>query len=309
LGEPRVPAFTRDRASVSLKTMGSHTGPATTAVTRLVSQLPVASITSPSNPWLKRFRKALAGKETDLGFLLGLEGPKLVAEAIRSNLKIVAVLVSASGEKFLHRLGDAIAAREIRTLRTSDRQFRSVATTQHPQGIAALAEPRQWSLAQCLESGSGPAVVLCGLQDPGNLGTVIRSAEAFGGSGVVAIPGTVSAWNPKALRASAGAALRLPIVEGVPVEELLAELNRREMGLVIAVAHDARGSAVTPEEIDWRRPLALAIGSETGGVPETLAVAAQYSVWIPLKPPLESLNAAVAASILLYEAARQRRCC
>ncbi len=288
--------------------MSSRTGSLATAVKHPGSEFSIASITSPHNPWLKRFRKALEGKETDLGYLLGLEGPKLIGEAIRSGLRVVAVLVSASGEKFLDWFQNQEKAQGTRIFRTSDRLFCSVAATEHPQGIAALVQRRQWSLGQCLDPERGPAVILCGLQDPGNAGTVVRSAEAFCSSGVVALPGTVSPWNPKALRASAGAALRLPIIEGIPATELLAELERKEIALVVAVAHAAHGPAVPPDEIDWRQPLALAVGSETGRVPEDLLLVARHFVRIPLAPPAESLNAAVAASVLLYEAARQRRC-
>jgi TrmH family RNA methyltransferase len=139
------------------------------------------------------------------------------------------------------------------------------------------------------------------LQDPGNLGTILRSAEAFGADGVVALPGTVSAWNPKAVRASAGSVFRVPLLS-VPVDECfthLFEAGVRTFATTVRAAQPA-------DLVDLAAPVALLIGNEGNGVPEALAARAAGAITIPCPGPVESLNAAVAASILLYEASRQR---
>ena len=144
-------------------------------------------------------------------------------------------------------------------------------------------------------------LVLAELQDPGNLGTIVRSAEAFGADGIVCLPRTVSPWNPKAMRASAGSVFRVPIVTG-PTEDSLARF--REAGLK---TYAATARAARPANLEnLAKPIALLIGNEGNGVPEELVAQADGAITIPCPGPVESLNAAVAASVLLYEASRQR---
>jgi TrmH family RNA methyltransferase len=161
-----------------------------------------------------------------------------------------------------------------------------------------------WTWANVLDTGKGATpliVVLVGIQDPGNLGTIIRSAEAFGAAGVVCLPGTVNAWNPKAVRASAGSVFRLPVLSAGE-EKTLEQL--RSAGVRV-LATTAQGSQPA-DLVDLARPVALVIGNEGNGIPVDLAAQADGAITIPCPGPVESLNAAVAASVLLYEAARQR---
>jgi TrmH family RNA methyltransferase len=144
-------------------------------------------------------------------------------------------------------------------------------------------------------------VVLAGLQDPGNLGAILRSAEAFGADGVLALPGTVSAWNPKAVRASAGSVFRLPLLT-VSEEHCLAYLREAGVKLLSTSVSDAPPADL----VDLTEPVALLIGNEGNGVPERLAAQTGGKITIPCPGPVESLNAAVAAGVLLYEASRQR---
>ena len=144
-------------------------------------------------------------------------------------------------------------------------------------------------------------MVLAGIQDPGNLGTILRSAEAFGADGVVSLPGTVSAWNPKAVRASAGSVFRVPLL-AVSEEECLEELHEAGVKILATTVHAAQPA----ELVNMAGPVALIIGNEGNGVAEELAAKADARITIPCPGPVESLNAAVAASVLLYEAARQR---
>jgi TrmH family RNA methyltransferase len=307
------------------------------------------SIESRENRWLKRFRAGLSGETaprrgeaSDLdGEIAGVEGVRLVESALRSGVEILAVLFSETGAKQISRLERWIPP-EARVLRTSDRLFASASGTETPQGVAALARPRVGTLDDLL-GGIPLVLVLAGVQDPGNVGTLVRTAEAFGASGIAACPagaiGTANPYAPKALRASAGSTLRLPIVRGISAPVLLAQLKVAGVRVYAACPEDAsdRGSAspegvsaansqgsakkgLAPWEIDWRAPAALLVGNEGAGLPADLVRSADAIVRIPQAlpahhagaaapvedAPRESLNAAVAGSILLYEAARQR---
>jgi RNA methyltransferase, TrmH family len=267
-------------------------------------------ITSKENHWLKRFRAALAGDSPQAN-VLGIEGPHLVEEALRSGLEIQAVLVSATGEKQLERLGISSASGKkpagTRILRTSDRLFASAAGTQTPQGIAALVRLPEYSFDDVVR-GEALAVIPIAVQDPGNIGTMVRSAEALGATGMIAAAGTANPFGPKAIRASAGSAFRLPILVRAQPPVLLAQLRVAGVRLVAATA-TASGPGPRPQaphEVDFRGPVALLIGGEPRGLPDAVLRSADAAVKIPLAPPVESLNAAIAASVILYEAARQR---
>jgi RNA methyltransferase, TrmH family len=145
-------------------------------------------------------------------------------------------------------------------------------------------------------------VVLAGLQDPGNLGTILRSAEAFGANGIVGLPGTVSPWNQKAMRASAGSVFRLPVIQA-GADECFSRLSEAGVKVLTTVA---RGGA-SADAVDFSPPIALLIGNEGSGVPDEIGAWAEGAVTIPCPGPVESLNASIAAGVLLYEASRQRR--
>jgi TrmH family RNA methyltransferase len=144
-------------------------------------------------------------------------------------------------------------------------------------------------------------VVLAGIQDPGNLGTILRSAEAFGATGAICLPGTVSPWNPKAMRASAGSVFRLPLIS-TSESECFQRLREAGVQTLAAMAHDAQPLS----EVDLDEPVALVIGAEGSGLSPDQAAQCNARITIPCPGPVESLNAAVAASILLFEASRQR---
>jgi len=182
--------------------------------------------------------------------------------------------------------------------------FGSVVETQSPQGVAALMVPPVRTLADLFDSaGAALILIAAGVQDPGNLGTLVRSAEAFGASGVLTTPGTVSAWNQKALRASVGSVFRVPVV-GVTAGEV-AELKGRGVRLIAAVGADDFG-VVAAQEMDFAAACAVMIGNEGSGLAAEWMEMCDTRVTIPCPGPVESLNAAVAGSLLLYEASRQR---
>jgi TrmH family RNA methyltransferase len=233
--------------------------------------------------------------------LAGIEGPNLILEAMRAGLHIRCVFVAAGSERML----DALHLPEsLEVLVMSRDLLDSAMATETPQPVAALVEPPDWTWAHVFgdhRSSAAMIVVLAGLQDPGNLGTIIRSAEAFGADGVLCLPGTVSAWNPKALRASAGSVFRVPVVTSSEMETL-EHLRGASVKILATMVQGAQPADL----VDLAEPVALLIGNEGNGVPADLAVKADEAIMIPCPGPVESLNAAVAASVLLYEAARQR---
>ena len=283
------------------------------------------SISARENHWLKRFRVALEGPSASGEITLGIEGVRLVEEALRSDIRVEAVLVSESGRKHLARILPRIG-RETRLLATSDELFNNLAVTETTQGVAAIVWPRRAVFEDLFgvpisrgaqSTDSTLIVVLVGVQDPGNVGTILRTAEAFGATGVAACRstsiGTAHVFSPKVVRASAGAAFRLPVAEGISTSILQAQLRAAGVRMFAATSSPADGSAVTPWHADMSGPIAIFIGNEGAGLPADVVQTADERVRIPLAVArgtdgegVESLNAASAAAILLYEAASQR---
>lgn len=240
----------------------------------------------------------MAGRDGD--GLAGIEGPNLLAEAVRAGLRIPTVFAAQGAE---HVFDGLRLPSETEVLMLPRELLAKALATETPQPVAALVRQPEWTWAHLqAHAASAPlVVVLAGLQDPGNLGTILRTAEAFGATGVISLPGTVSAWNPKAVRASAGSVFRVPLL-AVSMDECFT--NLRETGVTV-LATVARG-AQPADRVDLAGPVALLIGNEGNGLSRDLAAKAYCNVTIPCPGPVESLNAAVAASILLYEASRQR---
>jgi RNA methyltransferase, TrmH family len=279
-----------------------------------------SSISSRDNRWLKEFRLALRGGLPTASGSVGVEGVRLVEEALRSGCRIQAVLFSESGERHRTRLAPFVDRPEIAfpVLRTTDRLFEGIADTEHPQGVAALVEPRSASLDDILRVPGQPCsallVVLAGVQDPGNVGTILRTASAFGATGAVTAAsgqsGTASPFSPKALRASAGAALHLPILAGMSLPILLAQLRVEGVRTLASSVHEPRegdAALLAPWDVNWCEPVALLVGNEGAGLPEEIERSADARIRIPMASGIESLNAAAAAAVLFYEAARQRK--
>jgi TrmH family RNA methyltransferase len=285
-------------------------------------------IASRQNSLVKDLRKAFAQAVPASDGSVAIEGVKLVEEAIRSSLRLRAVFFSESGRERANRLLPQLS-HATETILLPDDIFQSAVATETPQGVAALVHPLAATLedlfrpATSLDQPAGgphlrpvvgrkcgngvapsaaPLILGCaGLQDPGNLGTIIRSAEAFGASGVLTTEGTVSSANPKVARASAGSVFRLPVIK-LTTAQALAALEENSIRLAVTSSHQGR----PVHEIDLTRRTAIFIGSEGHGVPRALLDAADDAILIPHSPKVESLNAAIAASILLYEAQRQR---
>jgi TrmH family RNA methyltransferase len=250
-------------------------------------------VESRQNGRIKELRAALArGTRTPH---MAIEGVHLVQEAVKSGLKLHTVFVRSGNEAILNQ----IAVGDAEVLVVAEEIFLSATSTEHPQGIAALLEAPQFT-TQAMLGGNPLVVVAAGLQDPGNLGTLVRSAEAFGASGMMLLPGTVNLWNAKTLRASSGSAFRLPVV-ALTAADAFAALRAQRVRIFAAVA---RGG---DSEADLRGPSALLVGNEGAGLPDEWIAEADALVTIPLPGAVESLNAAIAGSLLLYDAMRQRQ--
>jgi len=259
-------------------------------------------ITSASNARLKQLRAALRDGGPDAQSRVRIEGSKLVREAIQSNLQVEEVFVSES-----RRLDPGIQAllRQIpgkpEIVEVTDRLFPTIVSTEQPQGLLALARLPFIQLEELLRSAS-MLLVGCEIQDPGNLGTLLRSAEAFGVEGVLLTQTSVNPWNDKVVRASAGSIFRMPCLGGFESTELLRTLERNGFRFVAATPK----ATIDFREADYRGCFALILGNEGKGLSEEVLTRVQARIHIPMTAGIESLNVSVATSIILCEAARQR---
>jgi len=255
------------------------------------------TVSSEKNPLLKQVRKAVArGTLTDDGFAVA-EGFHLLEEALASDCEIRAVISTET-------LKNAVAThvrglKRTRVIAVAAAVFAEIASTEATQGVIALVKPPEWTLDQLLR-GRSLVVVLDGVQDPGNAGAIVRAAEAFGASGAAFLKGSVSPYNPKSLRASAGSIFRLPVVAGLDEGVLLVSLDQRRIALYAAMPRSQRSMT----QANFTERCAIVIGSEGRGVSPAIEQRAM-AVRIPTNG-VESLNAAVAAGVMLYEARRQR---
>lgn len=261
------------------------------------------SVSSRQNALVKELRRAFHHVERRGEASVAIEGLRIIEEAIRSGLRFQAVFFSESGRNHATRLLPQIS-QHTEALLLPDGVFASAVDTETPQGVAALVKMKTTRLEELLEQegGEGQVVAVAGIQDPGNLGTIIRSAEAFSVRAVLLGENTVSAANPKAVRASAGSVFRQPII-AVRMLETLALLKQHGYRVVASSSH--KGKPLN--EADLTGAMALVIGNEGAGLPHTLLSQADELITIPHSARVESLNAGIAASILMYETARQRR--
>jgi RNA methyltransferase, TrmH family len=258
------------------------------------------------NPLLKQLRQAFSRAQRTADGDCAIEGLRMLEEAIRSGLRFRAVFFRESAQDRAERLLPQIGA-HVETLLLPDKLFDASVPSETLQGVAALVRLKEFSLDDVLENERlqlGPIMALVGLQDPGNLGTIIRSAEAFGSAGIILGEGTVSPLNAKAVRASAGSIFRLPVVAAAAgLEDVVTRLRTKSVRLIATSSH--KGTPV--DQADLTGPIAVFIGSEGSGLARGLVTQMDEVVAIPHTPQVESLNAGVAGSILLYEAARQRK--
>ena len=262
---------------------------------------PDETLRSRDNPLYKRLR-ALKERGGDRELCL-LEGPKLVLEALAAGMEVVEAATAPRAEASSAGAAalSALRGREVPVRRLTAELFTSLSEAETSQGVLALAR-RPAAEEERLFGGTPLVLVADGVQNPGNLGGLVRTAEAAGASGAILAAGCADPFSWKALRGSMGSAFRLPLLRGRAIGEALDALETRGVA-VLATAGDGERRY---DEADLRGPVALVVGSEGAGLPPAVRERAAHRLRVPLAGPVESLNVGVAAALVLFEAARQR---
>ncbi len=261
------------------------------------------SITSVKNPHVRQFQEAAIGKRP--GEMV-VDGVKLLWEAVRSEVPIKVAALSP-------KIDDAKSGRDLRRrleqlsdifLDCTDGVIEKMSSLKTPQGGIAILERPNHALSDLIPKQS-TALVVCaaGVKDPGNLGAIARTCEAAGATGFVSVKGSADPFRDKAMRGASGTFLRLPTVGNIEPADLLSFAKEKGLQVVVADGKADRDYL----EIDWQVPSLIVVGGEGPGVPEELIAGADQLVKISMCDPVESLNVAVAAGVLLFEARRQRR--
>ncbi|UJF36454.1 TrmH family RNA methyltransferase [Paenibacillus hexagrammi] len=256
-------------------------------------------IMSVQNPRVKEWAQLLERRGRDKQGRYLIEGYHLVEEALRSGAAVECVVYSVDKDLPSGLLEAAGVA--VEWIAVSQAVLEKCSDTQTPQGVFAVVAKRGMTADELLEARPDLAVILDGVQDPGNLGTIIRSADAVGAGAVVIGRGTVDLYNPKTIRSTMGSLYHLPIVEA-DLQELLPRARERGMRLVTTSLQAQRSCY----ETDLRQPTWLVMGNEAKGVSPEVAALSDVQVIIPMQGKAESLNVAMAATVLLFEASRQR---
>ena len=262
---------------------------------------------SANNPRIAELRRLTGRRRARLeAGAFVLEGPVPVGELLTAGAPVTELYVDgdawavADDRSALRAAVRAAFDADVPVWSLASSVFASVSDTATPQGVLALAPRRPMAIDE-LSSRPGPVLVLVDVADPGNAGTLIRTAEAAGCAGVVVCGSTTDPFGPKSVRAAAGSIVRLPVAEVTEVGDVIAALAERTIvGTVV-------GGGVAPEAVDLSVPVALLIGSEAHGLSGEVTARCDSLVTIPMAPTVESINAATAGAVLLFEAARQRR--
>jgi RNA methyltransferase, TrmH family len=263
-------------------------------------------ITSRQNAIVKRFRElARASGGAKPGELL-LDGAHLLEEALACGVSVEVAAFSdrevGAALSPLARMAKDVKKHGGRVLTVSDHVLAAMSPVQHPSGVVAIAHARPSDLGAAFARPPQLVIVLAGLQDPGNVGAIVRTAAAFGATGIVAIEGSASPFGWKALRGAMGGTFRLPVAARGTLDDVIAAGRAARVRLIAAVPH---GGTSLPR-VDLREPTAIVLGGEGAGISEAALAAASETVTVPMRPPVESLNVAIAAALILYEALRQR---
>jgi RNA methyltransferase, TrmH family len=282
-------------------------------------------ISSRQNPLVARFRELARGRGS--GGAILLDGEHLVEEALNAGVQLETV---AFAERLVDRLrqgsgASTVASAEVETraehlitrversgadaVRVPEQVLAAMSPARQPSGIVAIARHGNATLEAVLgrqpptASGEQQLVLLLdGVQDPGNVGAIVRAADGCGATAVIATEGTADPFGWKALRGAMGSTFRVPTASKQPPHEAVAQLKSAGLTLLAAVPHGGRPIS----EVDLARPLGILLGAEGSGLSAAMVAAADELVTIPMRPPVESLNVAITAALILYEASQQR---
>lgn len=259
-------------------------------------------ISSRQNPLVRRFRDLATGSARNPHDVL-LDGEHLVREALASDVRIEVAAVRADAhDSRLQSLADDIADASGRVLRVTTAVLAAMSPVREPSGIVAIASLPRATLQSVLERQPQLVFLLHGVQDPGNVGAIVRASEACGATGIVAGEGCADPFGWKALRGSMGSSFRLPVAHKVPLVEAARAARARGVRVLAAVA---RGGEPLPT-VNLRKPVAILLGGEGPGLPDALLTLADGTLSVPMQQPVESLNVSIAAAVIAYEASRQR---
>ncbi len=240
----------------------------------------------------------------ELGLFIA-EGVRLIEDAARSDWEIVRVFCTEKSlaQKRVQTLVTRLEGKNIDVYAVKEAIFRKMSETETPQGVLAIIRQRLYEKEDVL--GGIPLVIaLDGVQDPGNVGTILRTAEAASCSGAILISGSADLYSGKVVRSTMGSIFRLPVLKCTDQRDALAFAAARAL-TVVAVAFDETGRSY--DAADFTRPLLLVFGSEAGGISEEILAGANEKIYLPMCGRVESLNVSSAAAVVLYEALRQRR--
>ncbi len=266
-------------------------------------QAPTEIINSRSNRTVKYLKSLALPRNRQKEGRFMVEGIRITEEILEQGRSVKKLIISplAAENERAAMLVESARGQGIEVMWVAERVVDYLSETKTSQGVLALVEPQEFSEDDLLKGQMPMIVVAHLLQDPGNLGTIIRVAEAAGAGGVVATPGTVDFYNPKTLRATMGSIFRLPTLKTQSLEDFIKRFKSRDYQTVAAMV-----SARTKYfDIDYTKPTVLLLGQEGAGLPPEAGKLADYRVSIPMATMIDSLNVASAASIILYEAVRQ----
>lgn len=264
------------------------------------NQRAVDHIASRQNAVVKRFRDVAAGNAGDDSMLL--DGEHLLSEAIGSNIRVDIAAFNAAAAARRADLVSALARRGTRVMTAADAVLDAMSPVRHPSGLVAIAGRPASTLEDVFRGQSPLVLILAGVQDPGNVGAIVRAAEGCGATGLVTADGTADPFAWKALRGAMGSSFRLPIATGSSAADAVAAARRNGLRIL---ASDVRGGRPLPA-CDLSGGSAVLLGGEGPGLRQSLIEEADDRISIPMQPPVESLNVAIAAALILYEAGRQR---
>jgi TrmH family RNA methyltransferase len=258
----------------------------------------VDTITSRQNPVVQRFREAA---RTAADSIL-LDGEHLIEEALAASIPIELVAIDENAKADVAPLAHRAETAGARVISVPSKVLAAMSPVRQPSGIVAIARRQEKSVGDALAAAPQLVLILDEIQDPGNVGAIVRAAEACGATGVITSPGTADPMGWKALRGSMGSIFRLPVA----VRQNLADAVRAARALGIEIVAAVPRDGVLLPELDLRRPVAVLLGGEGGGLPDSVADLAPTRLTIPMRRPVESLNVATAAALIAYEAQRQR---
>ena len=262
------------------------------------------SISSRQNPIVRTFR-ALADDPDPTGERVLLDGVHLVRDAHAAGAMFEVVVIAASrldGDGEEGRLARQLEAAGVDLIAADDKVFAALSPVKSPSGLVAIARRKVTAPAAICAQPHALAVAAVDVQDPGNVGSLIRAAEAGGATGAFVCGTSASPFSWKALRGSMGSALRLPVVAGMTAEAVMNCMADAGVRMIAAVARDGE----SPDAVDWRGTVGLFVGGEGPGLSDAIVARCTTRVTIPMAAAVESLNVAVAAGVLVYAARRQR---